>query len=260
MSIIKPYYMNNYVTIYYAPYEEMLPRIDIKADMVLTDPPYGMTACKWDSVIDFKQFWSIIKGVVKPTTPIVITGSQPFSSLMVASNLNWFKYEWIWKKNAGSNFAQMKNQPMKEHENVMVFSKGQHSYHPIMQERAASGKERVRTKVNYHTNAEVYGGKLIGRENNMRPELRYPSSVQLFNRDRGLHPTQKPLDLFEYMVKTYTEPGELVIDCFMGSGTTALACQRLKRYCIGIESDEKYCEVIATRCSAPNQDTLELIV
>lgn len=255
---MKPYYIDDRLTLYCGPYEEILPCIDIKADMVLTDPPYGITACKWDSNINIQQLWEIIGDITNDNTPIVITGSQPFSSLLVASKLDWFKYEWIWQKNAGSNFALMKYQPMKEHESILVFSKGTHNYYPILQERALSGKERVKTKVNYHTETEVYGGNLIEQDNNIRPELRFPSSIQKFNRERGLHPTQKPLALFEYLIRTYSKPDNLIIDCFMGSGTTALAYKQLKRYCIGIEVEEKYCEVIAKRCQSPNQETMEL--
>jgi site-specific DNA-methyltransferase (adenine-specific) len=257
---VKPYYIDEWVTIYCGLYEEILPRINIKVDMILTDPPYGITACKWDSNIDFGQFWEIIGDVTNENTPIVITGSQPFSSLMVTSKLDWFKYEWIWQKNAGSNFAVMKYQPMKEHESVLIFSKGTHNYYPIQQERAESGKERVKTVVNYRTKTEVYGGNIIEQDNNIRTELRFPSSVQKFNRERGLHPTQKPLALFEYLVKTYTTTDNLVVDCFMGSGTTAIACKRLKRYCIGIESDERYCEIIAKRCQAVNQAVMGLVI
>lgn len=225
---------------------------DDTVDMVLCDLPYGTTDCKWDSQIDLTFLFSEYFRIVKKNGAIVLFSSQPFTSKLIYEHLKDFKYEWIWKKNAGSNFGTVKYQPMKEHESIVVFSNGggKVCYNPIMQERAESGKARVKTKVNYNTTAEVYGnGKMIGDNgvSSKRPDLRYPSSVQFFNRERGLHPTQKPLSLCEYLIKTHSNEGDVVMDNCMGSGTTGVACKRLNRNFIGIELDENYFNIAKKR-------------
>jgi site-specific DNA-methyltransferase (adenine-specific) len=182
----------------------------------------------------------------------VLTASQPFTSALVMSNIKWFKYEWIYKKTSGSNFATTKYQPMKEHENILVFGNGVLKYNPVLQERSVSGKERI----SYGYKSETKGGEVynnfssqrVGKEYNQ--DLRQPSSVQLFNNrdnERGLHPTQKPIALFEYLIKTYTNEGDLVLDNCAGSGTTGVACRNLKRNYILIEKEEKYIKVIKNR-------------
>ncbi len=219
-------------------------------DMILCDLPYGITACKWDTVIPFEPLWTEYKRIIKKNGAIVLFGSQPFTSALVMSNPDWFKYGWVWQKNAGSNFGTVKFQPMKEHEDILLFGEGKTTYNPIMQERAESGKSRVKTVVNYNTDSEVYGsGGLVSNKgvSSLRPELRYPSSVQKFNRERGLHPTQKPVALCEYLIKTYTNGGEWVMDNCMGSGTTGVACMNTNRNFIGIEQDEKYFEIAKRR-------------
>ena len=227
---------------------EMMAEIeDGSVDMVLTDPPYGTTACKWDAVIPFEPMWAGVKRVLKKNGAAVFTASQPFTSALVMSNPSMFKHEWVWKKNAGSNFGAVKFQPMKEHESVLVFGAGKICYLPQMQERAESGKERVKTVVNYATKTEVYADSLHGSVSSNRPELRYPSSVQPFNRERGLHPTQKPVALMEYLIKTYTNEGEVVLDFTMGSGTTGVACMNTGRRFIGIERDEGYFDIAEKR-------------
>jgi site-specific DNA-methyltransferase (adenine-specific) len=232
---------------------EMMKQIpDESVDLILTDPPYGTTACKWDSVIPFEPMWAQLKRITKKNGAIVMTASQPFTSILISSNISNFKYEWIWQKNAGSNFGSVKYQPMKEHENVVVFSFGTIKYYPIMQERAASGKARVQYKVNYSTKTEVYGNSLHGCVTSERPDLRYPSSIQKFNRERGLHPTQKPVALMEYLIKTYTNEGETVLDFTMGSGTTGVAAKNLNRSFIGIELDETYFNVAKDRIESAN--------
>ena len=217
---------------------------DGSVDMILCDLPYGTTDCKWDTIIPFEPLWEQYERVIKDNGAIVLTASQPFTSALVMSNIKAFKHSWIWQKNAGSNFGSVKYQPFKEHEDVLIFSKGgkKVSYFPIMQERSESGKNRVKTKVNYKTKTEVYAKSLHGEVSSKRPDLRYPSSVQRFNRERGLHPTQKPVDLFEYLIKTYTNEGEVVLDNCMGSGTTAIACIRSNRNYIGFEKDTNYFE------------------
>lgn len=216
-------------------------------DMILCDLPYGTTACKWDEIIPLDEMWNQYNRIIKQGGVIALTASQPFTSKLVMSNIKNFKVEWIWKKNAGSNFGSVRWQPMKEHEAVLIFSKGKSTYNPIMEERAESGLSRVKTAVNYSTNAEVYGDSFKNEISSMRPDLRVPSSVQKFNRERGLHPTQKPVALMEYLIKTYTNEGELVLDNCMGSGTTGVACKSLNRKFIGIELDETYFNIAKER-------------
>jgi len=219
---------------------------DCSVDMILTDPPYGTTACKWDSVIPLEPMWDQLKRIIKPNGAIVMTASQPFTSVLVVSNLKMFKYEWIWEKDGGSNFATVKYQPMKEHESVLIFGKGKTTYNQIKQERIGSrkGKETT-TKTNGNKNG-VYGDFNKSDEYKV-DELRCPRSIQRFNRERGLHPTQKPVALMEYLIRTYTNEGETVLDFTMGSGTTGVACVNLGRSFIGIEMDENYFNIASDR-------------
>lgn len=191
--------------------------------------------------------WEQYNRIIKDNGAIVLFGSEPFSSKLVCSNIKNYKHDWVWKKNAGSNFGCVKYQPMREHENILVFGKNKVTYNPIMQERAESGKARVKTVVNYNTNTEVYGDSFDKKISSQRPELRYPSSVQLFNRERGLHPTQKPVPLLEYLIKTYSNEGDTVLDNCMGSGSTGVAAKNLNRNFIGIELDEKYFKIAKER-------------
>ena len=228
---------------------------DGSVDMVLTDPPYGTTACKWDSVIPFAPMWEQLTRVTKKNGAIVMTASQPFTSALVMSNVKMFKYEWVWEKAVGSNFAVLKFQPMKEHESVLVFSDGRHNYYPIKQPRKGSGSARLEYGNNGSKTGETTGSlKFDG----FTPETydrdwRNPSSVQYFNnreKHRGLHPTQKPVALMEYLIKTYTNEGEAVLDFTMGSGTTGVAAKNLNRCFIGIEMDETYFNIAKGRIDA----------
>jgi site-specific DNA-methyltransferase (adenine-specific) len=227
---------------------EVMSRMDSKSvDMILCDLPYGTTSCKWDIVIPFEPLWKEYNRIAKDNTAIVLTASQQFSSVLVMSNVQQFKHEWIWIKNRGSNFANTVREPFKEHEHVLVFSKGKWTYNKQMQERTGSGKDRVKYDLNYRSKSENYR-EFEGREGVELPELRVPSSWQKFNTDTsGLHPTQKPLALFEYLIKTYSNEGDIVLDNCLGSGTTAVACKRLKRICIGIEKESKYIEIANKR-------------
>lgn len=154
-------------------------------DMVFADLPYQITANKWDLLIDMNELFKQYERIVKKNGALVFTASQPFTSALVMHRTKWFKTEWIWKKNAGSNFGSVKYVPMKEHESILVFSNGggRTTYNPIMQERAESGKSRVKTVVNYNTKTENYGKHLHGKISSQRPELRYPSSLQYWNRE-----------------------------------------------------------------------------
>ena len=233
-------------TIYNEDCLEGMKRIpDGSVDMILCDLPYGTTKCKWDDIIPFEPLWEQYERIVKDDGAIVLTSSQPFTSALVMSNPKIFRYEWIWEKAVGSNFAQLKYQPMKEHESVLVFSKNRHQYFPIKQLRKGSGAKRasgayVQTKSGEASGGLTFQGVEAGHYDK---DYRNPSSVQYFNnreKGRGLHPTQKPVALFEYLIKTYTNEGETVLDNCMGSGTTAIACMNTNRKYIGFELDETY--------------------
>lgn len=232
---------------------------DQSIDLVFTDLPYGTTNCKWDTVIDLDLMWSELDRLVKDNTPILFTASQPFTSALVSSNYEWFRHEWIYQKIAGSNFAQAKYQPMKEHESVLVFGRKKPNYYPIKEERRGSGSQRAKYKysdrsrkaVGEFISSGINEGTYNPKKDSGNEKLRYPSSVQLFNNrakgDRGLHPTQKPLAMVEYFIKTYSNEWDNVLDFTFGSGTTALACLNLNRYFYGSETDKEYYDIAIDR-------------
>jgi site-specific DNA-methyltransferase (adenine-specific) len=240
MSLPKPYYDKDGITIYHADCREVL--LYIAADLVLTDPPYGTTANKWDNRIDPEQL-AYLFGRFKT---IVITASQPFTSLAVCADINRFRHEWIWQKNRGSNFLNTCREPMKEHESVLVFSDGNWTYNAQLQERNGAGAARAKHTINPSTNTSNYGA--VSKSPAMiDPSTRVPSSIQRFNTETGLHPTQKPQKLFEYLILTYSNETQTILDPFMGSGTTLVAAKQLGRKCVGIELEEKYCEIAVQR-------------
>lgn len=215
-------------------------------DMILCDLPYGTTQNKWDSVIPLDNLWSLYSSVLKENGAIVLTASQPFTSLLVSSNPKWFRHEWIWIKNKGSNFANTVREPMKEHESILLFSKGKWTYNMQMQERTGAGGDRVKYNVKFDTTSANYGKMGVVNKKKL-PESRVPSSWQKFNCEVGLHPTQKPVPLFEYLIKTYSNPGETILDNCIGSGTTAEAAISCGRNFIGIEKEIEYVEVARKR-------------
>jgi site-specific DNA-methyltransferase (adenine-specific) len=215
---------------------------DNYVDMVLCDLPYGTTSNKWDSILPLDELWKQYKRICKDNAIIALTASQPFTSMLVMSNLEMYKHEWIWIKNRGSNFANTVREPMKEHESVLIFSKGKWTYNKQMQERTGGGLERVQYNVAFESKSDNYRD-FEGRKENKLPELRVPSSWQKFNTEVGLHPTQKPVGLFEYLIKTYTNENEVVLDNCAGSFTSGVACINLNRKYIGYELDEKYFEI-----------------
>lgn len=232
------------------------------ADMILCDPPYGTTACKWDYIIPFTSMWKQINRIIKDNRAIIFTASQPFTSALVMSNPKMFKCEWIYKKRCASNFAQAKYMPMKEHESVLIFGRGKVDYYPIKEKRKGSGSERA--KYSYTEKSRCQCGAFVGNINgeidlkndNGNSELRFPSSVQEFNNrakgDRGFHPTQKPVALLEYFINTYSKAGEIVLDFAMGSGSTGVAALNLNRKFIGIELDENYFKIAQGRLAKYN--------
>ena len=222
-------------------------------DAIITDPPYGTTACKWDSIIDFELMWEQLNRIIKPNGAIVLFGSEPFSSALRMSNIKNYKYDWIWQKNRGSNFALVRYQPMKEHEIVSVFSNKTHNYYPIKQKRKGKGLERIKGNYNVGKASNITGIKQTICTTQGQ-ELRQPSSIQKFNTtEKGIkreHPTQKPVALMEYLIKTYTLENETVLDFTMGSGSTMVAAQNLNRNGIGIEMDSKYFKIAQDRIEA----------
>lgn len=200
-------------------------------DMILCDLPYGTTACAWDSVLPFDQLWKEYCRVTKSNAAIVLTASQPFTTALIASNYADFRYSWVWEKEQGVNFLLAKKQPLKVHEDVCVFYRTAPNYNPQM----TVGKPYVSGK---GTSGDVTSNVVkIQTQNN---GTRYPRSIQFFKRQTGFHPTQKPVALFEYLIKTYTNESELILDNTAGSGTTAIAAINTNRKWICIEKDEDY--------------------
>lgn len=236
---------------------EELPKIpNDKIDMVLADLPYGITQNDWDQELSLGWLWDEYKRVSKDTAVIVLTGSQPFTSKLILSNEEMFRHEWIWRKNRGSNFANTVREPFKEHEQVLIFSEGNWTYNPIMESRKGHGKDLVGKSVNVGTEPRDGMGEFQHHNDiDELSEKREPSSVQKFNVEVGLHPTQKPVSLFEYLIKTYTNKGDIVLDNVMGSGTTGVACQKTNRKFIGIELNDEYFETAEQRIEeAKNTD------
>jgi len=203
--------------------------------------------------------WEQLNRVAKPNGAIVLFGSEPFSSALRMSNIKNYKYDWVWEKDAGSNFQTVKYQPMKEHENISIFGKGLINYYPQKQERTGWRKAKETKSIDGGRKKSVYGTQKRGFKLNV-PILRCPRSIQKFNRERGLHPTQKPVALMEYLIKTYTNETETVLDFTMGSGTTGVACKNLSRNFIGIEMDADYFEIATKRINdysqVPKQEAL----
>jgi site-specific DNA-methyltransferase (adenine-specific) len=225
---------------------------DKSIDAIICDLPYGTTACKWDSVIDLDLMWIEYNRVIKERGVIVLFGSEPFSSELRVSNLKDYKYDWIWDKNIASNFASAKYVPMKEHENISVFYKKHPTYNPQKIEKSEAGKKRAKyiDKPFELKEDNIYGtfGFIDKQKEHYRsPFFRYPRSIIKYNCERGLHPTQKPLELLKYLVKTYTNENDWVLDNTCGSNTTGIACYDLNRNYIGIEKDTDIYKVAKKR-------------
>jgi DNA modification methylase len=221
-------------------------------DMILCDLPYGTTACKWDTIIPFDKLWEQYERIIKPNGAIVLTASQPFTSALVMSNPKLFKYEWTWEKSRPSNFPLAKKQPLKYHENILVFYNKQPTYNPIM----TKGEKNHRTKICRGKN-NIIGddGTGIGWANTS--DMKYPKSVikiKSTDSTKNEHSTQKPIELMEYLIKTYTNEGDLVLDNTAGSGTTGISCLNTKRQFILMEKEQKYYDIILKRVGDFNKN------
>ena len=236
---------NEMIKIYNGDCLEVMSRFKDKSiDAIITDPPYGTTACKWDKVICFDCMWEQLKRVVKDKGAIVLFGSEPFSSALRMSNIKNYKYDWIYHKSLATGFLHAKKQPLRNHELISIFYNKQGTYNPQKTAGKPYKAKRGKTKGQSITNdpARIAGYQTINKGD------RYPLTVtQKWNVETGFHPTQKPVALMEYLIKTYTNEGETVLDFTMGSGTTLVACKRTNRNGIGIEQDKKYCETAIER-------------
>jgi len=234
------------VKLYNADCLSILPSLPDKSiDLVLTDPPYGTTACKWDSVIPFSLMWNELKRITKDNGCIALFGTEPFSSNLRMSNIKWFKYDWIWEKHNGSNSLLCKKQPLNFHENISLFYKKQPTYNPQMWK----GNSNHTRDDKGSDMKSVLMNTVIKRSKTKTDGIKYPRRIIKFHsiRQNKQHPTQKPIALLEYLIKTYTNENDTVLDFTMGSGSTGVACKNLNREFIGIELDKKYFEIAKNR-------------
>jgi site-specific DNA-methyltransferase (adenine-specific) len=218
---------------------------DYSIDMVLVDPPYGTTNCKWDSIIPFDPMWTQLQRVCKKNAAIAMTASQPFTSFLGASNLQWLRYSWIWKKSSPTGHLNAKRMPMSNFEDILVFYSTQPTYNP-------QGLKPFNKKVRRGGNGDCYAAS--GTEN-LQEFTNYPRRILEFaSESKTVHPTQKPVALMEYLIRTYTHEGETVLDFTMGSGTTGVACINTRRNFIGIEKEKKYFDIAKKRINILQED------
>lgn len=222
---------------------ELLPAIpDGSVNMILCDLPYGTTACAWDSVIPMNKLWEQYYRVCKPNAAMVFTAVQPFTTVLASSNLEHFRYEWIWEKPQGTNPMNAQVMPLKAHENILVFYAKKPTYNPQMwYSTPYSGFSSNTKKI-----GEVYGD--VASKHRDNPDgSRYPKTILRFKQEKGFHPTQKPVDLMRYLIRTYTNEGDVILDNTMGSGTTCVAAALERRQYIGMESDKGYYDIAVSR-------------
>jgi site-specific DNA-methyltransferase (adenine-specific) len=221
--------------------------LDKSIDSIITDLPYGVTQCAFDSVIPFVPMWAMVKRILKPGGVFVTTASQPFTSALVMSNPEWFKYEWIWEKDRATGHLDAENRPMRKHENVLVFAEGSNQYNPQIRRKP---KENIRP-VSRRAASDNYGAYKESAPRGIPLNMTYPQSILKINTanndERGLHPNQKPVELYEYLILTYTNPGDIVLDISAGSGTTGEAAIKTGRNCILIEKDPANFDIMQAR-------------
>ena len=245
----KPYYSNDFGDLYYGDCLEIMPLLCCKVGLVLTDPPYGITDCKWDVVIPLDKMWSVINKVKKDITPVALFNSEPFGSFLRCSNIKEYKYDWVWNKGRGTDFLNSKRKPLSSYENISMFYLKQPTYNPQFWFSTPYNKGLVKHS---SSNRQCYGKSrdVLSKSEDGR---RYPLNVININRlnvhKNNFHPTQKPVELMEYLIKTYTNEGDIVLDFTSGSGTTGIACMNTGRKFIMIEKSKEYCDVSVKRLS-----------
>lgn len=232
---------------------------DASVDVVICDPPYGVTACKWDNVLDLPKLWCELDRVTKDYASIILTSTQPYSSVLVSSKPNWFKYACVWVKNRPTGFQQAKNKPLAKHEDILIFSKGgvghktrlkdkRMTYNPVGS--VISDKDKVVTTAKF---SKTHGFCANQLGNVYKPGSGYPNSIFYFDKDEShLHPTQKPLALMEQLILMYSNEGDVILDFTMGSGTTGVAALKQNRGFIGIELDNEYFMIAENRMMSSN--------
>lgn len=213
---------------------------DKSIDMILCDLPYGVTSCQWDKVIPLDKLWQEYKRIIKDNGAIVLTAVQPFTTALIHSNPRWYRYCWYWRKNIATGFAISKYQPLRCVEDIVVFYKKASTYHPQGLVKLIQPK-----LIPAGSKGTIYGKNLT--HTHVREYTNYPTNLLELKCERGLHPTQKPVELFEYLIKTYTNEGDTVLDNCMGSGTTAVACIQTGRNYIGFETSKEYCQIAENR-------------
>jgi len=240
--MIEPYYSEDGITIYNADCRDVLPQLE-PVDLVLTDPPYGVTRNEWDSFDFIPQWWLQMKRLAK--NAIVLTAQQPFTSEMVIAGRDWFKWADVWHKTQSRGFLNAKVMPLREHEDILVFGPGRVTYNPQF---TAKNRDNIRPVTPRTKLSDNYGSANLEWKREQPNDVSFPRSVVRFeNSQDGQHPTQKPLSLFAYLLKTYSNPADAILDPFMGSGTTLRAAKDLGLKAIGIEIERKYCDIAVER-------------
>ena len=233
---------------------DQLIKLGIKVDMILADPPYGTTKCKWDTIIPFDAMWERVNKLIKDNGAVVLFGNEPFSSNLRMSNIKNYRYDLIWEKEQGTDFGNANRKPLKTHENISIFYKKQPTYNPQFTKGKPYTDERTNKRGMAIKNNKLEHRNIIFASESTPIEnkgTRYPTTVIKMSREKGpmsgYHPTQKPINLLEWLIKTYTNEGDLVLDFTMGSGSTGVAALNTNRRFIGIELDEKYFNIAKQR-------------
>lgn len=259
---MKPYYQDDFVTLYHGDCLLVMPTLPASSvDMVLCDLPYGTTSCAWDTVIPFDALWREYRRIAKTNAAIILMAGQPFAAALTMSNISSFRYEWIWTKNMGTGVAFARHQPMRYHESILVFYQSHPTYNPQKRARNSAASINVCRYLNHTGGNKSSHGSLPRITKKYDPETKGPESILAFDcvpngGGRKLHPTQKPVALMEYLIRTYTNAGDVVLDNCMGSGTTGVACINTGRAFLGIEKDAGYFSIARTRINETNPPLL----
>ena len=246
--MIKPYFETENGKLFHGCCLEIMKDIPDKSiDMILCDLPYGVTNCKWDNIIALDNIWLEYKRLLKLNRMVVLTAGQPFASFLICSNLKWFKYDLIWEKSHATGFLNANVCPLRSHETILIFSNGKMIYNPQLSKKSI---DKIRPPSN-SGKSDCYNSFFATADRTIPDNMAYPKSIIKINSpnhgEKGLHPTQKPIALFRYLILTYTNKGDTVLDNCIGSGTTAVAAETAGRKWIGIEKDENYCQKAAKR-------------